>query len=444
MTRVLFACWPFEGHLFPQLSVAAELRERGAVVAFYSGESARGALESEGHELFPLRRTAGAWQRVHERERAEGGRKPSMRLQRAAFREWLVESIPGQVADLTEAREHFRPDVIVADASMWGPALVMREAQGTAVALLSPLIYAVIPGRDIPPLGSRVGVPRARRTRARARVVSGIGALLARPGRRRIDQLRANHGLPPLERSINEVLSRLPLYLVASIPELDLNRHDLPSGVRYVGALLWHPPDPPGTVAWLDTLPGDRPWVHVTEGTSHYQDPFLLRAAAAGLAGAPYEAILTTGRRRGGAISAQAPNVHVRDWLAHGALLPRCSALVTTGGAGTTMAGLRAGLPLVLVPTSWDKPDIALRMVEAGVAVRVAPRRCTPEALLAAVDEVLGDPRYRENAARVAEKLADAPGPAGAADHIEALANDARGAPATAAPAVAAEGSLRA
>jgi UDP:flavonoid glycosyltransferase YjiC (YdhE family) len=78
------------------------------------------------------------------------------------------------------------------------------------------------------------------------------------------------------------------------------------------------------------------------------------------------------------------------------------------------------------------------------VAVRVAPRRCTPEALRAAVDEVLGDPRYRENAGRIAGKLAAAPGPAGAADHIEALAIDARRAPATAAPAVAAEGSLRA
>jgi len=421
--RVLFACWPFEGHVFPQLSVAAELRDRGSAVAFYSGESARGPVESEGHELLTLRRTEGAWQRVHERERAEGGRRPSLRLQREAFRDWLVESIPSQVADLTDVLARFPADVIVADASMWGPTLVMREAQGVPVALQSPLIYAVIPGPDIPPLGSRVAVPRSARTRARARVVGAVGEVLARGTRRRVDELRADHGLPPLPGSVNHALGRLPLYLVASVPELDLDRRDLPPGVRYVGPLLWHPPEPPGTAEWLDGLPSDRPWVHVTEGTSHHQEPFLLRAAASGLAGAPYEAILTTGRRRGAAsVTPGGGNVHVRDWLSHRTLLPRCAALVTTGGAGTTMAGLRAGLPLVLVPTSWDKPDIALRMVEAGVAVRVSPRRCTPEALRAAVDQVLGDPVYRANARRIAERLAGAPGAAGAADHIEALA----------------------
>jgi UDP:flavonoid glycosyltransferase YjiC (YdhE family) len=442
--RVLFACWPFEGHVFPQLSVAAELRRRGAAVAVYTGESMRDIVESEGHQLFPLGRTEGAWQRVQERERAEGGRKPSLRLQREAFRQWLVESIPDQVGDLTDLLREFEPNVIVADAAMWGPGLVMHEAQRVPVGVLSPLIYAVIPGPDIPPLGSRVGVPRTRRTRVRARVVSAIGTLLARPAWRRIDQLRANHGLPPLPGSVNEVLGRLPLYVVAAIPELDLNRHDLPPGVRYVGPLLWHPPEPSGTEEWLERLPADRPWVHVTEGTSHYQDPFLLRAAATGLAGAPYEAILTTGRRRdASSIPQAASNVHVLDWLGHDTLLPRCSALVTTGGPGTIMAGLRVGLPLVLVPTSWDKPDNALRMVEAGVAVRVPPKRCTPQALRAAVDEVLGDPRYRRNARRIAEKLAAAPGPAGAADHIEALANGRRRAPVAAASPVAAEGRVR-
>jgi UDP:flavonoid glycosyltransferase YjiC (YdhE family) len=56
---------------------------------------------------------------------------------------------------------------------------------------------------------------------------------------------------------------------------------------------------------------------------------------------------------------------------------------------------------------------------------------------------VLGDARYRENARRIADKLAAAPGPPGAAGHIEALANAARRAPVAAASPVAAEVSVR-
>ena len=73
------------------------------------------------------------------------------------------------------------------------------------------------------------------------------------------------------------------------------------------------------------------------------------------------------------------------------------------------------------------------------MAVRVPPRRCTPQALRAAVDEVLGDPRYRENARLARDKLAAAPGTAGAADQIAALA--AAESPA-AAPVPAFEGSV--
>ena len=184
-----------------------------------------------------------------------------------------------------------------------------------------------------------------------------------------------------------EVLGRLPLYVVAAIPELDLNRRDLPPGVRYVGPLLWHPPEPPGTQKWLEALPAGRPWVHVTEGTVHYGDPFLLRAAATGLAGAPYEAILTTGRRRdASAILHAASNIHVLDWLAHDTLLPRCSALVTTGGAGTPWPGCgrasrsswsrRAGT----IRTSrcgWSKPGLPFGCRRSAAPPRRCGRRST-------------------------------------------------------------------
>ena len=54
MARFLVTCWPFVGHLYPQISVAFALRERGHDVAFYTHESARSIVEGEGFTLFPF------------------------------------------------------------------------------------------------------------------------------------------------------------------------------------------------------------------------------------------------------------------------------------------------------------------------------------------------------------------------------------------------------
>ncbi len=423
--RVLFCCWPFEGHVFPQLSIALALRDRGHEVAFYTGANLQATIEQQDVTVFPFGGVEPAWLRVQAREREVGGRRQSLRVQHQAFRDWLVETIPAQVDDLDDVLARWPADVLVTDASMWGPSLVLARARPIPVALASPLIGALVPGPDGPPPGSGLAPPRSRRGRVIAGTVSAATELLARGLRRRLDELRAGYGLGPMGCGVNAYCGRLPLYLVLSIPELDFNRGDLPSSVRYVGACLWHPPEAPGTREWLETVPGGRPWVHVTEGTSHYQDPFVLRAAAKGLAGAPFETIITHARDRAPhelELGAVAPNIHVTRWLSHDLLLPRCAAAVTTGGAGSVMAAMRAGVPLVIVPTTWDKPDNARRVAEAGAGVILRPRRCTPEGLRAAVQRVLGDPRYALGARRAAQRLAAAPGPKGAAELIEGLA----------------------
>jgi MGT family glycosyltransferase len=423
--RVLFCCWPFEGHVFPQLSMALALRERGNEVAFYTGGRLRETIEREGVQVFPFAQIEPAWLGVQEREREVGGRRQSLRVQHQAFRAWLVETIPSQVEDLRAIIGDWQADVLVTDASMWGPSLVLNEALPIPVALASPVITAVIPGPDAPPPGSGLPPAHNARERARAWAITHATRLLGRGLRRRLDQLRAQFGLPAMGCGINERCGQLPLYMVLSVAELDFNRHDLPNSVHYVGACTWHPPEPVGTSEWLDQLPRTKPWVHVTEGTSHYQDPFVLRAAVNGLADAPLEAIITHGRDRRPeelGLDTTAANVHLAPWLSHDALLPRCQVLVTTGGAGTVMAGLQAGVPLVIVPTTWDKPDNAQRVVAAGAGLIVSPRRCTPRSLRDAVETVLMQPRYREAAQRCAALLAQAPGPSGAAELIEALA----------------------
>jgi MGT family glycosyltransferase len=420
----LFTCWPFEGHVFPALSLALAAREQGAAIAFYTGRRLQSTVESQGIECFTFERVQAVWERVHAREPEVRGRLGSLQLQREVFRDWLVGSIPDQVRDVRAVMDRWHPNLIVTDGSMWGPTLVLYEADEIPVVFASTILYPLVPGEDAPLPGSALGPPRGAAGRAVALVIARAVDVAARGARRRLDEIRTAHGLGPLDCSVNKWMARLPLYLVGSVPELDFHRRDLPRSVRYVGPLVWHPPEPPGTVAWLDQVRADRPWVHVTEGTSHFQQPLLLPAAARGLAGAPFEAILTTGRERDPATLRlpSAPNVHLTDWVSHGELLPRCAAIVTTGGAQTIVSALSAGVPLVVVPTLWDKPANARRVVAAGVGVQVAPRACTPERVRAAVDEVLREPSYRRNAARLAQALAASPGPAGAAQMIAELA----------------------
>jgi len=432
MPKFLITCWPFVGHLYPQISAAHALRDRGHEVSFYSHESARSVVEAEGFTLFPFVQVD---QRRFERVHALMGQVPAtqpkpltLSVAMRAYRDLLADSIPEQISDLQPIVARWRPDVVVTDPALWGPILVLWETTGIPVALLSQMIGSLIPGPDAPPWGPGLPSPRTFGTRLLSRATQLGVDVVAHNMRRRVNRIRSRYGLGPMGCSVNAFTGRLPLYLIPSIPELDFNRGDQPPNVHYIGPCVWTNPGA-ASMDWLDELPVDRPWVHATEGTAAYQEPFLLRATALGLARERLEVILTTGQfSRDPAtlgLNIFPPNVHVERWVSHEELLPRCAALVTTGGAATVLASLKAGVPLVVVPTFWDKSDNAQRVVEAGVGLRLAPRHCTPERVRAAVMRLLEEPEFRENAQRMARRFAEARGPALAAELLERLAKEA-------------------
>ena len=424
--RILITLWPFTGHLLPQMSIAIALRERGHEVAFYSGEAVRATIEREGFEFFGFERVdeRRAFELVHSIDTGERRTRPGGGRLVATFREWLIESIPAQVEDLRPLIRRWRPDAIATDLSLWGPILVLGETERIPVALSSTFMGPLIPGPGAPPFGFGLRPPRTPWGRWGSRALTALTEALATPMRTRVNELRAGYGLAPLRESVNRHTGRLPLYLVGNIRELDYGRDDLPASVHYVGDCIWFPDDADGD-RWLAEIPTERPWVHVTESSLASGDPFLLRTTIEALAGQPVELIVTTGGQREPealGLRASAPNVHITRWLRHDQLLPRCAAVVTVGGKATVLAAIGAGVPLVVVPTSWDKPDNARRVTEAGAGVRVSARAATPLALRLAVRAVLYEPRYRAAAQRLSATLAAAPGPPRAAELLERLA----------------------
>jgi len=73
------------------------------------------------------------------------------------------------------------------------------------------------------------------------------------------------------------------------------------------------------------------------------------------------------------------------------------------------------------VPSDWDHPETGWRLAEAGAGVRLASKACTPQRLREAVELVLREPSFRQNAQRLAASLARCGGPARAAELLEGL-----------------------
>ena len=94
------------------------------------------------------------------------------------------------------------------------------------------------------------------------------------------------------------------------------------------------------------------------------------------------------------------------DSVPHAWLFPRMVAVVHHGGAGTTAAGFRAGVPSVLVPHLGDQLFWAKRVEELGVGPQPIPRRkLTAQRLAAAITLATTDQDMRARAAALGERI---------------------------------------
>jgi UDP:flavonoid glycosyltransferase YjiC (YdhE family) len=113
-------------------------------------------------------------------------------------------------------------------------------------------------------------------------------------------------------------------------------------------------------------------------------------------------------------------HVLVLNSVPHAWLFPRMAGVVHHGGAGTTAAGLRAGVPSLLIPHAADQPYWARRTKELGVGADPIPRKkLTVERLAEGIRSMVSEPAIRESAAKLGEAIRAENGVATAVAMIE-------------------------
>lgn len=119
---------------------------------------------------------------------------------------------------------------------------------------------------------------------------------------------------------------------------------------------------------------GDPP-VYIGFGSMGARDPHAAgRIALEALERSGQRGVLATGW--GGLQPSDLPaTVHLIAELPHSWLFERMAAVVHHGGAGTTAASLRAGVPSVIIPFMGDQPFWGRRVADLGVGPAPIPRK---------------------------------------------------------------------
>lgn len=245
---------------------------------------------------------------------------------------------------------------------------------------------------------------------------------LMRPHAEVIARHAAAFGLPPRTR-LDQCLSPL-LQIAQTVPGFDFPREAAPPTLHAVGPLRGaaEPEDAldrhaPGAVA-------DRPFVFASLGTlqgGRFR-LFLRIARACRAVGAQLlvahcdrlDARQCDALRRVGA-------TWVTGFAPQRAAVARADVVITHAGLNTVMDALAAGKPMLALPIAFDQPGCAARVVHAGAGLRLFPGLATTGAIRAALERLLGEPRFAEAARALAPEVRAAGGTALAADLVEGV-----------------------
>jgi sterol 3beta-glucosyltransferase len=115
-------------------------------------------------------------------------------------------------------------------------------------------------------------------------------------------------------------------------------------------------------------------------------------------------------------------SVFMVDSIPHTWLFSHVAAVVHHGGAGTTAAGLRAGVPSIVIPFLADQPFWGKRVHDLGVGPAPIPRRkLTVDRLAQAIEEAVTNTVMRQRAAELGSKIQAEDGIANAVEIIQRI-----------------------
>ena len=234
---------------------------------------------------------------------------------------------------------------------------------------------------------------------------------------RTINRQRQAWGLPAV-RGLNDTFSALAQ--VTQLPDaLELPGRRLPPGFHHTGPWTDAAGREPVDFPW-SRLDSGRPLVYASMGTLQNGVLETFRMMAEACAGLDVQLVISLGGGQDPALVGDLPGDPIVVGYAPQLDLIRRSALtISHGGLNTALESLAQGVPMVVLPVTYDQPGVGARVAWSGVGRSIPVGRLTVDRLRDAVRLVLGNPAYWARARRMHSSIKAADGLNRAADLIE-------------------------
>lgn len=424
--RVVMATIGSLGDLHPYLGLALEMKKRYLEPVIATSNNYRQRVESLGIEFQPLRPD---WPEEGTPEylaMMEGVVDPN-RGAEYLFKGMLAPGVRDMYDDLSAAIEG--ADLLITHPIVLaGPPLAQKSRIPWVSTVLAPASIWSAFDPWVPPNAPWLhGVLKAGGPWA-ARLYMKLVKAMSAPWLKEVNNLRAELGLPKGEHALFEgqfapVLNLALFSNVLYQPQSDWPGNTVVTGFPFFDRKDNAPPD-------IDLLRflgrGSAPIVFTLGSAAVHLAGDFYRESIAAAKLLKRRAVLLVGSDENRPKERLPEDIIAVNYAPHGELLPRAAAMVHAGGVGTTGQGLRAGIPMLVVPFAHDQPDNGARVERMGVARNFARNQYKAERVAGELKELLGNPAYARNAREIGSRVRAENGAALAVDLILDQLNERR------------------
>ncbi|KAF4332178.1 MGT family glycosyltransferase [Fusarium beomiforme] len=411
------------------LAIAEQLISRGYELCFVSGSGYRQQAESIGAVFVPVEGYGDFYDLTSWDLDANWPEGKNHLEGPACFNHDLIhifcKSLPSQHEAIQRAltmikTEHPQRPVFIMTESLNFGAMAIRlgapgiQPDGFIAIGLNPILLTSL---DHSPFGSGMLPDRTEEGREKNKIANAAQKDFFEPSQTAYTEALRSVGAEPKDIFLLDSLYSLPdRFIQMCVPSVEYQRSDAPNTLRFAGgypttnrtSINWKKP------AWWDRViinkaTNGKKVVFVCQGTVAMDFTQLVFPTMAALASRPDISVVIALGRPGITLpsGAEIPaNCQVEDFIPYDAILPHVDAFITTGGYGSFQRALNNGTPLIMAGTTEEKPESAARAEWAGVAVNLRTAYPSSQQLTDAVDEVLGNEKYRTRALQIKAEIA--------------------------------------